>query len=178
MTPARAPWVEGRRASAARGRRALADLFRAEILDARRDVPDVSEGIRDGAHPVAVGLVLQREELLRAGIEGALEERVGVLDVEVDVDGRAAARQRPLPLQEIRLLVRHNDRRVADVDLRVAHRAGGVRHAEHLGRAEGLLVEVDGARRALDDEVRRDGVEALGDRARHARASTPRRASA
>src|SRR5689334_2718596 len=43
----------------------------------------------------------------------------------------------------------------------MAKLAGGTVDAHHLGGAEGFPVEIDGARRAVDDEVGRQGAVAL-----------------
>src|SRR5439155_26699502 len=65
---------------------------------------------------------------------------------------------------ELRAFVGEHDRRVADADLGVHHLAVGAGHAEQLGRAERLLVEVQRLRGTVDDEVRGDGVIPVGDR--------------
>src|ERR671919_2387264 len=63
-----------------------------QVFLVRRDVPDMAEGILDGAGPVAVELVLDRPQLLRAGRHGLPGHGVHVLDVEMQADRRAADR--------------------------------------------------------------------------------------
>src|SRR5205085_4484543 len=64
----------------------------------------------------------------------------------------------------LQVLVCEHDVRVADTYLRVADAPIGAGHAHHFRRAERLLVELYGARRALDVEVRRHRAIAFGDR--------------
>src|SRR4051812_15189153 len=67
-------------------------------------------------------------------------------------------------LTEIRELLVDEQPRVAEQQLAVDHRAPvGSEVAIQLARAEGPLVEVDGALGVADNQVRRDRVEVLGD---------------
>src|SRR5262249_8436250 len=120
----------------------------------------MTERVLDRAHPVAVELVLDGLEELGSLGDGGLHRRVHVADVEHDAHGRAAeCSRRPRP--HFRGLVGQHDHRVADIDLGVSGLAVGPRHAHLLGRAEDALVEVERARGAVDDQVRRDVVIAL-----------------
>ncbi len=100
--------------------------------------------------------------LLGAGGEGLSEQGVHVLDVEEQRDCGAAQGLRAARAHLGELVGQH-DRRVADLDLSVADAAVRRGHAHQLGRAKRLLVEIEGLRGALDDQVRRQGVIAVGD---------------
>ena len=66
------------------------DFFGREIFLARRDPPVVPGGIGDEAGPIAPELILDRLRDLRAGVHGALEERIAVTDVQPETGGRSA----------------------------------------------------------------------------------------
>src|SRR5262245_20337757 len=116
--------------------------------------------------PVAIAPehVADRHLDLGARLDGAFERGVGVLDVEVQRDGRAFERVRRLAAG-LRELVVQQQHRVADLQLRVHDQpAVGADAAEDFARAERGLVEVDRARRAADLEVRGQRMEAGWDR--------------
>jgi hypothetical protein len=79
------------------------------------------------------------------------------------VTGVPADRRRPLRAHLGELVVEH-EHRVADAHERVHDRAVRHRVAAELLGAEGLLVEVHRLGAALDDEVRGQRVESVGDR--------------
>src|SRR5688572_11735870 len=60
------------------------------LCDRRAHWPDVPEGVAQLAVAVAPEHVLQRHHHLRTGIDGALEGRIDLGDMEMDGDGRAA----------------------------------------------------------------------------------------
>src|SRR5262245_7812384 len=60
------------------------DLLGRDVFLVRGDRPDVAEGIDDRARAVAVELVLQRPDELRARVDRLLHERVHVLHVQAD----------------------------------------------------------------------------------------------
>src|SRR5262245_3353871 len=62
------------------------------------------------------------------------------------------------------MLIGEHDLAVADLQLGVADAAVRLRHAHDFFRAEGLLVELDRVARALDAQVGRDRVVAVGNR--------------
>ena len=53
----------------------------------RGDVPDVPEGILQGAVPIPVELVLHGPNHLGAGGNRPVRQRVNPFDIEVDADG-------------------------------------------------------------------------------------------
>src|SRR5438445_10767067 len=62
------------------------------------------------------------------------------------------------------MLVGEHDERVADLDLGVADPASGRGDAKLLGGSKRLLVELDGLRRVVGDQVGRRRVVAIGNR--------------
>src|SRR5262249_26711730 len=63
-------------------RRPLRHLVRWHVLDVCRDVPLMAERVLELSGPIAVVLVLDRPQLLRARLQSALEGAVDVLDVD------------------------------------------------------------------------------------------------
>src|SRR6185295_20252440 len=90
-----------------------------DVLDVRRDMPAVAERIFDCAGAIAIELVLDRAHDLAAGRGRARNRRIDVRHVEMDLQGRAAARLRPEELHRV-VLVGEHDTRIADLDLAVA----------------------------------------------------------
>src|SRR5215510_1216100 len=127
------------------------------------DVPDVAGRIGHRARAVAVELVLHRSYQLGAGGQRALHDAIDVLDVQHDADRRAAD---PAWTQraDLGMLVGEHDGRVADLDLGVPDSAARRGDADLLDGCERLLVEVDGLRRVVADQVRRRRVVAIGNR--------------
>src|SRR5215204_4299052 len=143
--------------------RALTHLLGGNVLDVRRHAPPMPEGVLELTRPIAVELVLDRTQLLRACFHRDVEGLVDVLDVHTEGDGRAAdlLRADDAHLGE---LVREHDHGIADLELGVADLAVRRGHAHALGGAEHLDIEVDGLCRAVDREVRADAGIAVGDR--------------
>src|SRR5262245_19712595 len=71
-------------------RHALLNLVWREIFLARGDPPRVALGIGDRSGAIAPELILHRHLDRRAGADGLVEERVGVLDVNPPRCRRAA----------------------------------------------------------------------------------------
>src|SRR5262249_31665606 len=110
--------AQGARLALVLGGRALADLLHREVFLVRRHVPDVAVRIDDAPRAVTVELVLHRPERLRAGCDGATDDGVHVLDVQVQHHRRATDRARAAKVH-FRVLVGQHDLRVADLQLRV-----------------------------------------------------------
>ena len=118
------------------------------------DVPDVPERVLDGAGPVAIELVLHGLKDLRSFRHGGLHGRVDVGDVQHDADRRAAELPRSA-CAHLRVLIGQHDDRITDADLRMPDFSARPGYPHALGRGEDPLVEVERARRAVDDHVRR-----------------------
>ena len=116
-----------------------------------------------GAGAVAVELVGHRPRHRPTRGDGLREQLVDVLHVQHEADGRAAVVLRASGVHLGRLVGEH-DGRVPDLDLRVAHLSAGRGHAHHLDGAEGALIEIDGARAIVDDQVGCGGVVSVGNR--------------
>src|SRR5437868_5554534 len=74
----------------AQRRRTAADLVGRDILDMRRDVPEMAKRIDNRAKPVTVELVLDRPLQRRTGGDGFLRDRVDILEIDMQPDRRAA----------------------------------------------------------------------------------------
>src|SRR5438477_7464983 len=110
---------------------------RADVLHVAGDGPAVPERVDDERVPVTVELVLRGALHGRAALDRPCHRRVHVLDVDElehrstrQATGRRSGRT-PLPV-----LVLDDDRRVADLDLGVRHRAVRAGEAHPLARAE------------------------------------------
>src|SRR6185503_5414889 len=132
-------------------------LLGGEVLLLHRHEPHVPERILDGPRAIAVELILERPDDLRARLDRAREHGVGVVDVEVQLDGRAADR-RGAERAEIRVLVGDHEYRAADVDLGVADLSARLGEAHRLAGAERLPVELDRPGRVLAADVRREAL--------------------
>src|SRR6185436_18841117 len=76
-------------------RRAFLHFRLRQVLEMRREVPDMAERVLDGAEPVAVELILHRPHQLRARLERLRHLRVDVRQVDVQVDRGTAIARRP-----------------------------------------------------------------------------------
>ena len=74
----------------------LGHVFRRDVLDVRRHLPLVAEGIGDAREPVAPEHVLRGAHFGPAGVDRLLEDLVDVVDVEEDAGRRRADRRRRL----------------------------------------------------------------------------------
>jgi hypothetical protein len=113
----------------------------------------VAEGIFELPRPIAVELILDRSDLLRARFDRTGEHVVDVLDVDHEEHRRATELLRGRRARA-RERVRQHDHGVADLDLGVPDLAVGALHPHALRRAEHVTVELDGRGRAVDAEVR------------------------
>src|SRR5207237_37490 len=118
-----------------------------------RDEPDVTERMLDLTRAIAVELVLDRSHDLGARRHRARNQRVDVVDVEMELHRRAADRRRREDA-EVGILVGEHDRRAGDLELGVADSSARLREPHGLLRAERLPVELDRAGRVLAAEVR------------------------
>src|SRR5262249_30935858 len=114
----------------------------------------MAERVLELSGPIAVELVLDRPQLLRARLQSALEGAVDVLDVDQHRHRGAPDGLRPADVH-VRVLVRDHDHGVADLELRVADPSVGRGHAHALLRAEDRAVELDRLAGAVDVEIRR-----------------------
>src|SRR5258705_1514348 len=135
------------------GRHAAVQLFRTHVFLVGGRVPAVAEGIFEAARAVAVELVRHRSHLGAAGGHGLFKEPVDVGHIEEDAHGRAAVVLRP-PRLDLGMLVGQHDHRVADLDLGMTHPVPRTGNAHELLGPECALVEIDGPRRAVHDQVR------------------------
>ena len=128
------------------------------------DGPAMAEGIGQAAIAVAPEHVLRRHDGCRTGSDGALVDRVAVLDIEMDGDRRAADLERPALAAHLGKLVVQHQGGIADAQHGMHQPlAVGRRHPPELRCAEGLLVEFDRLGRAGHRQVRRQTVEPVGD---------------
>src|ERR1044071_7486104 len=134
-------------------RHAAVQLLWTHVFLVGGQVPAVAEGVLEGPRAVTVELVRHRSHLGAAGRHGLLEERVDVVHIEQDAHGRAAVVLRP-PCVDLGMLVGEHDHGVADFDLGMTYPVPGSGDAHELLRAERALVEIEGARRAVHDQVR------------------------
>src|SRR5262245_21698894 len=114
----------------------------------------MAERVLELSGPVAVELVLDRPQLFRARLQGALEGAIDVLDVDQHRHWGAPDGLRPTDIH-VGVLVRHHDHGVADLELRVSDPSVGPGHAHALLRAEDRAVEVDRLAGAIDVQIRR-----------------------
>src|SRR5262245_53177626 len=100
----------------------------------RRDVPVVSKRIFEASGTVAVELVFDPAQGLGAAFDRALEDGVGILDVDMKGYGSAAHR---LGADRVHLgmLVGEHDHGVAEIELRMTDLAAGSSHAHPLSCA-------------------------------------------
>ncbi len=148
----------------------LLHLRGCEILLARGDPPCVARRIGDRAAAVAPELIRERHLHLRAGADGAVEERIAVLDIEPQRRRRSAERLRAFLAHHD--VVQH-DARVADPDLGMHDLAVRTDTAAQFFGAERLRVPVNRLRRVVQRELRRDRVIPIGYRLRCVRHLEP-----
>jgi hypothetical protein len=117
--------------------------------------PEVAERVAQAGDAVAPGLdVGQGGHDRRAGVDGALQDGLGVFDVQ-------AQHRRCVHCE--RRVEEHHDRG-PDADFGVADLAGFQFDAAELFAVEGVLDELDDAGGIARDDPRRDRAVALGDR--------------
>jgi hypothetical protein len=112
----------------------------------------VPERVFQPAGPLAVELILDWLRQPGAGGHRPLDHGVDVRDGEMEPHRAAAERPRAADPM-LRVLVGEHDPRAVDLDLGVPDPAVRLAQAQHLGRAERLPVELDGAGRALDVQI-------------------------
>src|SRR5688572_16304900 len=101
-----------------------------------RHMPEVAEGIADAAAAVPVELVLHRLDGYRACCHGTREDRVSILDVEVNADGDlGTSRGNELSLWP---WIRQHDHGIADLKFGVTDLAARRVKSEALPCAEGF----------------------------------------
>src|SRR6266478_2987488 len=140
---------------------AFRHLLRGHVFHVSRNAPEMSEGIPDKAGAVSIELVFDRFLDLRSLRDRFCYNFVDIRQVHIQTDRRSTD-SLSAPMSHLQVFVRQHDARVADLQLSVADLAVGTIHAHNYGRSENVLVVVDRLRRALDDEVRRNGVISLG----------------
>ena len=114
------------------------------------DPPEVAVGVADAALTVAVGHVLHGHDLGGTCLDGACDRVVGIFDVEVVRRGHGWV---------VLDCFADHDGRGAEADLGIGD-AIAVHVAADFGAAEAGDQELDEVGRAVDEEVRSDGVEA------------------
>src|SRR2546426_9905150 len=128
-------------------------LLGRDVLDVRADRPRVAPPVGDGRHAIAVELVRRLAPRLPARRQRLLVGGVHVGHVEIGADPRRWVFG--VGVGEHQHGVSHAYFGMADLSARSGK-------AIHLVAAERLLEKVDEVGRALDDEVRRERVVALG----------------
>ena len=142
----------------------LLDLLARQIFLVRRDRPGISVRVGDVSAPIAPELVPHRSH--RAGLRlcacrhGAVEERVGIGDVEPERRRRATE---GLWSFAVHHRVVDHDARIADAKFRMHDLAVRADSARAFFRAKRLLVPVDRLRGVVQSELRGDRVITLGD---------------
>src|SRR5205823_6067028 len=148
------------------------------VLHVRGDGPAVPERIDDEGVPVAVELIFRSALHGRAEFDGPRHHGVDILDVDELEDWAAGQAAGRWGLRSVlRVLVRNDDHRVADLDLGVGDAPVRAGKPHPLGRAEHLGVEVQGLRGALHDQAGRDPAVRVGNRVRlgwHGHVDLPR----
>src|SRR3954453_24013547 len=117
------------------------------------DGPYMTKWILQCTHAVAVELVGQRLQRLRTRSNRLVEDFVCVLHVQQHAHW-SVSRRFWTPVAHLGMFIRHHDRRITDLDLGMADPAVRGRHSHHLCCSEGLLVEIDRLRGAVNDQVR------------------------
>jgi hypothetical protein len=145
---------DSRAGSFALGFGASGQLVRRDVFRVRCDPPVDPKGIDDAAATIAIKHVRRLHHRLGAGLDRLFVGLVDVINVEVHRGGHRLRWIASLP---------HHDDRIADRDLCVSGRAVRALMAESLLRPESLFEEIDQPVDSLHDQVRRDGVKALGD---------------
>lgn len=139
------------------------DLFRSPIVLMRGDGPLMTERIFHLTVAITPKRIGHGHPDLATGRDRAIEQGVGVLDVDMQKNTRAAA---TFGRETIgRKLVREHERGVADLQLRVHQRlAIGRHHPHHFLRAESFLVKFNGGQAVVDDEVGGQRIESVRNR--------------
>ena len=121
------------------------------------DPPLDPEGIDDGAASIAVKHVRRLHQRFGPRLDRLPVGLVDAVDVQVNHGRHRLRRIARFP---------HHDDRVTDRDLRVSGRPVGALVAESLFRPESPFEEIDQFVDSLHDQVRCDGMKAIGNRFR------------
>src|SRR5579859_351005 len=140
---------------------ALLHLLWRHVFLVRRDAPEMAERVTDKAGAVAIELVLDRSLDFRSLRDGLFDNFVAIGKVGIEAYRRRADAL-SAAMAHLWIFIGQHDAGVADLQLGVAYLAVGTIHANQNGRPENTFVVFDRFRRSLDDQVRRHGVESLG----------------
>src|SRR6266550_2660099 len=110
---------------------------------------------------ISIKLILHRPFQLCAGCHRLLDGRIYILDIEKNSDRRTTQRLRAA-MSHLWMLIRHHDDGIADLDFRMAHLSTRIRHAHYFRCVEYFLIEINGSRCTVDDQVGGHRVIALG----------------
>src|SRR3989442_79141 len=120
-----------------------------------RPFPRAPRGLvrfRTNSMAIAIELVRNRTSRLGARGNGLIENFVHIFYVDHQAH-RTSAKGLRTTISRRLTFVRQHDRRITDLDLGMHDRVVGPREAHQFGRAECLLVKLDGPGRASDDQV-------------------------
>src|SRR5271165_4819823 len=123
----------------------------------------VAKRVLEPAVTITPEHVRERHRYRRPCVDGTPDERINVLDIEVDRNGRALegfGSERAV----IRKFVHQHDRGITDTYHRVHEFSIGTRHPAYFQGIEGSFVEVDRIGGACASQVRRHRVHAFRDR--------------
>jgi hypothetical protein len=134
------------------------------MLDALTQHPLLTEGVAEATAAVAVELIGQREDLLRAGRNGSRPDTVNVLPIgRHDRGDHPAEGLRGAGWCAILALVGNHHHGVADPYLGVDQLTIWAREPlTHLDRPERVAVEVDRSGAVANHKARSDGVQMAG----------------
>src|SRR5438105_4625483 len=136
--------------------RALLEFSRRDVLDMRADVPLIAGWILHAATAVAIELICRLHHRCAPGLDRLLVDGIDIGHVKIEHGGGS--------LGALRGVGNHHNR-IADLEFRVHYLAVRPHHRLEYGLgAEGLLHETDDLLGTVDDEIRRDGVIAVGNR--------------
>src|SRR3954453_18445827 len=141
-TPTRGAWLTARSSAAHELLHALLHLVGRHVLDMGGHAPAVAEGVRELAAAVTVELVLHLAQCGGPRLDRGVEDRVGVLHIEVDQHRRPAdglGTEDP----DLRVLIGEHYHRVAHLHLGVADLPVRGGHMHALATPEDLDVELD-----------------------------------
>jgi hypothetical protein len=134
-----------------------------QVFLVRRNRPHIPGGVEERAAAIAPELIGHLAHLavrLGAGGEGAVEQRITILDVHPQRRGRSPERLRSLAATHH---VVHHDVRIADLQVGVQDFPVGPDGARYFLSAERFFVPVDGLCGVIERQLRRDGVEPFRD---------------
>src|SRR5271170_7468618 len=141
----------------------LLHLFGAHIANVRGRRPTVAERILELAIAIAPEHVRKRHGDLRSRVDRAPDERVHVVDIEVNGD-RRTLESLWADCAVIGKFVDQHDRRITDPDHGMHKLSVGTRHSGYFHRLERSLVKLDRSDGAGAGQVRRHGMHTFRDR--------------